>query len=230
VAVDNSMFNTQGCLSAQQVFVEGTPEQVLAFARLVTARMEEVARQLPKGAEPLAGLREMYTHYEGKPDVVVLTRLGEMTEHPFFVACDFSPHDFAAFNALNRSLLVRRVQDMDHLAGMLRTVPDRDIFQSCGLAVGEDRLRDIADMLGRAGITRIVSVGDIWNMRPDLDSWDGNLKPLDLIAPKSGYWMTVRFRSPVAELGAVHQRNRRLLASGGPGMIRRKAAPDLART
>jgi len=214
VAMDNSMFNTQGCLSAQQVFVEGPVDRVLEFAGTLATRMAEVADRLPKGEDPTEGLREMYTHYEGKPGCAILTRLGEMAEHPFFVACDTAPREFGVFNALNRSILVRRIPNVNYLAEMLRRVPDRDLLQSCGLAVGASRLLSTAEMLGRAGVTRIVSVGDIWTLRPDLDSWDGNLKPLDLIAPKLGYWTTLRFRDPRAELAEVYQRNRRLLAEG----------------
>ncbi len=109
VAFDNSMFETQGCLSAQQVFVEGEIEQVRGFARQYVTHMQRLLQQLPKGARPQERLREMYQWYEDKTGITIFTFLRDMPASPFFVALDEAPQTFAVHNALNRSILIRRL-------------------------------------------------------------------------------------------------------------------------
>jgi hypothetical protein len=212
VAFDNSMFDTQGCLSAQQVFVEGGTAEARRFADVIVEQMRVVLEGLPKGAEPLEGLREMYTWYEGRPGVQILTRLVDIDTWPFFVAYEDRPVELATANALNRSLVVRRVDSLEaDLPRLLGAGRRRALLQSVGLSAPRRRLLTLTEILGRAGVKRIVPAGDIWDMRLGAQSWDGYLPPMDLIAPQLGYWTTVSGRDPEAELERIQARNRALL-------------------
>ena len=206
VAFDNSMFNTQGCLSCQQVFVEGQEDEILAFAGRYIHHMKSILHHLPKVGcdssgccygDAQAGLRQMYTEFEKKPGVKILTRLKDMQAEPFFVAYDGQSRDFAVYNALNRSILIRRLQHLENdLPPLLGTGAMKDLLQSCAVAVSQDRLLPLAGLLGRAGVNRIVAAGGIWNMVPGVESWDGYLPPYDLLAPQLGYWTTINFHHP----------------------------------
>jgi hypothetical protein len=211
VAFDNSMFNTQGCLSCQQVFVEGSETQVLEFSKKFVEQMKIILARLPKGCDAEAGLREMYHQCEKTPGVKILTGLRDMLADPFFVAYEGQPAQFAVFNALNRSIMIRRVENLEvDLPRLLKGVPD-DLLQSCGAAIPETRLFKLADILGRAGVNRIVPVGDIWNMVPGLESWDGYLPPADMIHAQHGYWTTIKFHDPSRAIEETYSRNRALL-------------------
>jgi hypothetical protein len=212
VAFDNSMFNTQGCLSAQQVFVEGREGEVLQFAERFVEHMRAILRGLPKGARPHDRLREMYEWYENRGGVTILTALRDMQTYPFFVACESETKEFAVYNALNRSILIRRVDRLEtDLPRLLGIGEKRDLLQSCGVAVPQERLLGLAEILGRAGVNRIVAAGNIWNMRLGAESWDGYMPPTDLIAPQLGYWTTISFDDLDRELLRVEARNKALL-------------------
>jgi hypothetical protein len=213
VAFDNTMFNTQGCLSAQQVFVEGTPAAALRFAERYKAHMRTLLAQIPKGAAPQARLRKMYHWHERRPDTSLLTTLHEMAQYPFAVVYDDAPTEFAVYNALNRAIVIRRVDDLaSALPRLLGRGERRGLLQSCGAAIPEARLLPLAALLGRAGVNRVVAAGAIWDLRLGLESWDGYLSPLDLVAPQRGYWTTVSFHDPEAEVRRIHERDRALAA------------------
>jgi hypothetical protein len=214
VAFDNSMFNTQGCLSAQQVFVEGHEAEVLQFAERILSHMRTILVRLPKGDHPNQRLRDTYEYYENRKGVTILTSLGDMREYPLFVAYDGTPTEFAVHNGLNRSIIVRRLENLEtDLPRLLGSGARQDILQSCGAAIHQHRLLKLAETLGRAGVNRIVAAGDIWNMRLNRESWDGYLAPVDLIAPQFGYWTTISFQDPDQELVRVERRNRALLSA-----------------
>ncbi len=80
------------------------------------------------------------------------------------------------------------------------------------MAVPQERLLPIAEILGRAGVNRIVAAGSIWDLRLGVESWDGYLPPTDLVAPQLGYWATLSFHDSDQELLRVRARNEALLA------------------
>jgi hypothetical protein len=210
-AFDNSMFNTQGCLSAQQIFIEGTPAQAHDFIERYRAAMQQILSQLPKGSEPQSRLREMYQWYENKPGFRILTSLREIEQSPFVIIYDDAPQHFAIHNALNRSVIIRRLDRLESdLPRLIGSGARRPLLQSCGVALPGKRLLPVAEILGQAGVNRIVPVGDIWNMRLDYESWDGYLAPTDLIAPQTGQWTTISFHEIEKALRGVEARNRSL--------------------
>lgn len=212
VAFDNSMFNTQGCLSAQQVFVEGGEAQVMRFAERYLEYMGTILQALPKGPNPGDQLREMYEWYENRREFTILTTLSDIREQSFFAVYDSEAQDFAAFNALNRSIVIRRVDCLEEaLLRLLGTGEKEDLLQSCGVAIAQERLMPIAEYLGRAGVNRIVAVGNIWDMRLGTESWDGYMSPYDLIGPQPGHWTTISFHQMEDELRRVRERNEALL-------------------
>ncbi len=213
VAFDNSMFNTQGCLSAQQVFVEGNEDDVMRFSAHYIEHMRAILQALPKGPNPSDQLREMYEWYENRRGAAILTTLSDIREQPFFAVYDGDAQDFTAFNALNRSIVIRRVDCLeDALPRLLGTGEKEDLLQSCGVAVAQERLMPIAERLGRAGVNRIAAVGNIWDMRLGAESWDGYMPPYDLIVPQPGHWTTIGFHQMGDELHRVRERNETLLA------------------
>jgi hypothetical protein len=201
VAFDNSMFNTQGCLSAQQVFVEGTEAEVLRFAGRFIEQMRALLQRLPKGDQPHARLRETYAWCENRSGFTILTSMSDLQLYPFFAAYDGEAKQFAVYNGLNRSIIIRRVTHLEtELARLLGHGEKQDLLQSCGVAVPQERLLGIAEVLGRAGVNRITAAGNIWNMHLGGESWDGYMPPTDLISPQLGYWTTIAFHDPDEEL------------------------------
>jgi hypothetical protein len=211
-AFDNSMYETQGCLSAQQVFVEGSEKEVMTFTDFFIAEMKRILKAMPKGHEPFSGLREMYQYYEGKNGFVIATSLREMDEYPFCVIVDLAPTCLPVFNALNRSVVIRRIVNIENdIDKILNGNRYSFLMQSCGVALMQERIIAIAEKLGKAGVSRIVNAGSIWTMNMKTDSWDGYLTPLNLISPSCGHWTTIGFHDMDEALLASYKTNSELL-------------------
>ncbi len=216
IAFDNTMFNTQGCLSAQQVFVEGGQAEVLQFAEHYMEAMRELLVAIPKGEQPHARLRTMYQWYEGRAGFTILTKLSDIQAHPFVAVYDDEAANFAIYNALNRAIIIRRVTHLEtDLRRLLGRGERRGLLQSCGVAVPLERLLPLAEILGQAGVNRLVPVGNIWDMRLGEESWDGYMAPTDLIAPQLGHWTTISFHDMDAALRQTAARNRALAQTAG---------------
>lgn len=211
-AFDNSIYNTFGCLSAQQLFIEGSEESILRFAEYYIRSMKEILSSLPVSHDVFRLLRKMYFWYENKPGYTILTSQKDMKLFPFFVVYDNKSVQFSTYHVLNRSLIIRRISDLEtDLPQILKKPAKKGVLQSCGIALHQSRFLRVAEILGHLGVSRVVPCGDIWNMKYRGDSWDGYLAPYDIISKKAFFWMTVSITNMEKQLKDVYMRNKQWL-------------------
>lgn len=187
-----SVFDQQGCVSPHLLYVErGGDVSPQAFATLLAEGMAAMHAELPRGPLPLAdstAIRHLRGTYECRQladDRVMLlcsepgtawTVIYE-TDAPFTASC------------LNRTVRVHPVDDVEDIPA--RLIPVRSYLQTAGVALPEPRLRELAEALGRLGVTRLCSLDRMpWPTMTWHHDGRGNL--LDLLR-----WVDIEGQSDV---------------------------------
>ncbi len=186
-AIDSSLWDQNGCLSARVHFVEGDAQ---AYALNLTEAMQETAIRLPRGATPLRFTHrafDTFKNLENTGKVKVFSNY----EDDFAVVLDERPWETIAIRRVTnicqgRTAIVRPLASLDELAGFLRLLPPENL-QTLGLACDSERVLPLAEAAGAAGITAVRSLGRA--AFPQLAySWDGYL-PLDAAYLRpAGHW------------------------------------------
>jgi hypothetical protein len=204
-ALDSSLWDQNGCLSARIHFVVGDAD---AYAGDLAQQMRAIATTLPRGTTPRRLVHRAYDTYQAlEADGHV--RVHSVYEDDFAVVLDRRPWDAGrlsrAVNACQaRVVVVRPVQETSEVAGYLRQLPASNL-QSVSAALEADHVLRLAGGLGAAGVTAIRSLGRA--AFPQLAySWDG-LLPLDAgnVRP-AGHFTTVEFDDLEEELAATTAR------------------------
>lgn len=204
-ALDSSLWDQNGCLSARIHFVAG---DAAAYAEALTAQMRLLGGSVPRGTTPLRYVHRIFDSYkalEGSGEVQVFSTWGD----PFAVILDGRSWDAEAcrrtVNACQgRSIVVRPVTDVMLVPAILHWLPAANL-QSVSLAMGSDRVAGFAEAAGKAGVTAIRSLGRA--AFPQLAySWDG-LLPLDMghVRPP-GHFATLEFDDLNRELQVTAER------------------------
>jgi hypothetical protein len=176
-----SVFDQQGCVSPQLLFVEGGAEvSPRAFAALLAEAMAAVHAELPRGPLPLAdstAIRHLRGSYEFR--ALADDRVELLCSEPG-TAWTVIYEEEAPFTAscLNRTVRVHAVADIADIPA--RLAPVRAYLQTAGVALSALRLQPLAEALGRLGVSRLCSLERMpW---PAL-SWhhDGRCNLLDLV-------------------------------------------------
>jgi hypothetical protein len=98
---------------------------------------------------------------------------------------------------LFRVMPVKRIEDVIPLLK-----PWTANLQTAGIAVPDSRLLNLADRLGKAGITSMRVTGTI--TQPKLgESWDGNLPVLEYYLPDAARWVSINAISVDREIGQL---------------------------
>lgn len=161
-AYDVVLFDQRGCLSPQLVYVEAggrvSPQE---FAALLAQALEQWQTILPRGTIPLeasVAIRRLRDEAEwqalaGKEVVLYASAPG--TEWTVVYEADqlFVP------SPLYRTVRVKPFFTLAQLAEAL--LPWRTHLEAAGVAAGPDRLREIADLLGQAGVSRIAQLSTL---------------------------------------------------------------------
>jgi hypothetical protein len=157
VARATALFDQQGCVSPQLVYVEtGAPVSPKEFAALVANALEAVAHTLPRG--PLSPAEAAAIH-ELRASAEFRSIAGENVD--VFASVDTSAtvifETDAAFagSPLNRVLRVKAVADADLIPGLLG--PARHLLQTAALSGPSARIEALAPRLVARGVTRITS-------------------------------------------------------------------------
>lgn len=181
LAEDASVYDQQSCLSPQAVFVEAggvvDPQQ---FAQLLAAEMQRYHLKRPRAAvsdEEAMAIRAVRDQYEfqslSNSDVQLYTSASDTAWTVIF-------HNQPGFNGspLNRTVHVYACDSLEQAVSFIE--PYKEFLQSCGVAVAPDRLFELAEILGAAGVTRISAIGEMNRAKP---GWhhDGRFNLLDLV-------------------------------------------------
>jgi hypothetical protein len=176
-----SVFDQQGCVSPQLLYVErGGEVSPRAFAELLAEAMMTVQAELPRGPLPLAdstAIRHLRGSYEFR--ALADDRVQLLCSEPG-TAWTVIYEEEAPFTAscLNRTVRVHPVADIADIPA--RLAPLRAYLQTAGVALQASRQQPLAEALGRLGVTRLCALDRMpW---PTL-SWhhDGRSNLLDLV-------------------------------------------------
>ncbi|MCP3027667.1 acyl-CoA reductase [Halobacillus sp. A5] len=177
LAEDVSVYDQQGCVSPQIIYVEqGGSVSPREFAQLLANEMDHYNRKKPRGplleSEALA-IQSFRSQHEfqiessvyGHPDDTSWT----VVYHP---EPDFEP------SPLNRTVHVFSCTHLEQVYPKLSSY--RQYLQTAGVAVGPDRLFKLSEDLGKAGVSRVCAVG---KMAQAPSGWhhDGQFNLLNLI-------------------------------------------------
>jgi len=189
-ALDSSLWDQNGCLSARVHFVEG---DAVAYAYSLVKAMRRLAAELPRGATPLRFTHRAFDTFhnlENSGKVKVFSTY----EDEFAVILDERPWDAILFKRVTntcqgRVAVIRPVKSLSELPPLLGLLPPENL-QTIGLACEEGQILPFAEAAGKVGVTAIRKLGQA--AFPLLaSSWDGYL-PLDsaYIRPE-GHWIGV---------------------------------------
>ena len=204
-AVDSSLWDQNGCLSARIHFVAGDAD---GYAQALTGQMRELAATMPRGTTPRRFIHRAFDTFktlEGLGDVQVFSGYDD----DFAVIRDRRPWDAervarAANACMGRVTIVRPVRDVLDAPGYLRWLPPANL-QSVSVAMDGRHVLEFADAAGACGVTAIRSLGRA--AFPQLAySWDG-LLPLDVAHLRpAGHFSTVEFDDLAGELAETASR------------------------
>jgi Acyl-CoA reductase (LuxC) len=205
-ALDSSLWDQNGCLSARIHFVEG---DAAAYAGELASQMRALAGELPRGTTPRRFIHRAFDAYATL----------EVAGHDVSV-CSTYDDDFAVVldhRRWNRETLARAVNACQGRAVIVRPVASAlDVprtlgwlpaanLQSASVAMSAPQALEFANAAGACGVTAVRSLGRA--AFPQLAySWDG-LLPLDLgcLRPE-GRFTTVEFDDPTAEMALSLER------------------------
>lgn len=177
-ALDSSLWDQNGCLSARVHFVES---EAADYARALAEEMRSLAHEIPRGATPRRFTHRAFDSYAslaGGGRVRLLTSYDD----DFAVILDDRAWDAGALQrAVNRCqgrvVVVRPVEDTTQIPKLLGALPAANL-QSVSVLLDEERLESFAQAVAARGVTALRGLGRA--AFPQLAySWDG-LLPMDV--------------------------------------------------
>lgn len=179
-ALDVTRYDQQGCYSPHLFYVQkGGKVSPREFARYLAHELECLQQRYPRrklALEEMTALASWRQQEElsmlSNPDKEVLGNAASDWAVVYDEEGEFSP------SCLNR---VIKVMAVDHLEQLIPKIsPYRSFLQTAGIAASPKELFQAADLLGRAGVTRITALG---HMTSPEAGWhhDGRFNLLDLV-------------------------------------------------
>jgi hypothetical protein len=205
-ALDSSLWDQNGCLSARVHFVEG---DAVNYAASLTEQMRVLAGELSRGTTPRRFVHRAFDAYAALESAGQDVSVCSTYDDDFAVVMDGRPWDRGAFlRAVNactgRTVIVRQVTSVLDVPRTLAWLPAANL-QSASVAMTAAQALEFADAAGSCGVTAVRSLGRA--AFPLLAySWDG-LLPLDLgcLRPE-GHFTTVEFDDPTSEMALSLER------------------------
>lgn len=180
-ALDSSLWDQNGCLSARVHFVVG---DAWTYSQALTDTMRSLAAQLPRGTTPRRLVHRAFDSFTAAAATLGTSQVRVYSSYndDFAVILDERPWNGELFHRTvnacqGRVVVVRPVRDMLDVARMLRWLSPANL-QSVSVASEPTHMRPFADAVGAAGVTALRKLGRA--AFPQLAySWDG-LLPLDV--------------------------------------------------
>ncbi|MGF7048654.1 hypothetical protein J2T13_003162 [Paenibacillus sp. DS2015] len=190
IAEDVSTYDQQGCVSPHSIFVEeGGAISSQAFAQLLAAELQRYqikkprAVLLPEEAQAIHTVRNRYELEGLNGDGTAVYSSPSGTEWTVIYHADLGFET----SPLNRTVHLFGCKRLESVIAYL--VPHRQYLQTVGIAVEPERLQQLANALGIAGVNRICAIGQM-SRTPAGWHHDGRFNLLDLIR-----WTDIEWRA-----------------------------------
>lgn len=180
MALDIIRYDQQGCYSPHVFYVQkGGGVSPIEFAKYVAHELESFEERFPRRSLSLEEMTS-FTHWRSQEELSVYTK-----QNKAVFASDKSDwavvyEEDAPFSptCLNRAIKVIAFEKIEDI--VQKIAPFRSFLQTVGLATTPKELYQWADLLGRAGATRITALG---KMTSPEAGWhhDGRFNLLDLV-------------------------------------------------
>ncbi len=180
---------------------EGGELSPIEFAEALAGEMEKLSRSIPQ------------TNFFRKLRDV---KIGEIISRPEFDGGQkifaSSENNFAVifesnFNlnpiGQNRLIRVFGVNNLEEVISKMK--PWKDYLQTAGVAIGNDRLQKISELMGKTGFSNIRVVGTVALPRLG-EAWDGNYPVYEFFIPDSIHWTSINaldFENEIKELTKI---------------------------
>ncbi|GAB3066752.1 acyl-CoA reductase [Virgibacillus ainsalahensis] len=177
LAEDVSVYDQQGCLSPQSIYVEeGGVVSPREFAQLLAKEMDHYNDKKPRAIisdEEALAIRSLRSQYEFQTENAVYSCPNDTSWTVIY-------HPEPEFEAspLNRAVHIFRCTRLEEIPSIL--LPYRQYLQTVGVTVGPRRLFQLSERLGEVGVNRICSVGKM-SQAPSGWHHDGQFNLLNLI-------------------------------------------------
>ena len=153
-----AIFDQQGCVSPHVIYVEqGGRTEPRSFAARVAAHLERLAAELPRGRRSTA---EAATALQLRATVEFRAMAGEATQlwtgdHLAWTVA-FDPDPAFSASCLGRFIWIKPIPALEEVADCIRDY--RAVLQTVAIAAPRTRTTVLAELLARAGCTRITSL------------------------------------------------------------------------
>ncbi|MFC5447107.1 acyl-CoA reductase [Paenibacillus aestuarii] len=183
LTADVTHYDQQSCMSPQCVYVEdGGSIDAQSFAALIAAELSRLQLRWPRAslsdgeAYAILDLRNRYWLEEAAGEGSVVYASAEEAQWTVVY------HDEPYFEGspLNRTLHIYRCSRLEDVIPVLEPAGQSGLLQSCGAAIGPQRMFALAEELGNIGVNRLCHIGSMLQAKA---GWhhDGRFNLIDLL-------------------------------------------------
>ncbi|HEV2130225.1 MAG TPA: acyl-CoA reductase [Longimicrobiaceae bacterium] len=161
-ALEAATFDQQGCVSPHLFYVEkGAEVSAPEWARLLAAAMARLERELPRGT--LApGEASAIRQLRGEAEFAQIAGSGvevHASAEGTTWTVIYDPDPAFTASCLNRVVRVKPVDELEKIPSLIE--PIASLLQTVGVAAHTERLRTLAETLGRLGASRVTALGQM---------------------------------------------------------------------
>ena len=175
-AADVSIYDQMGCLSPHLFYVEsGGNHHPRDFASALAKQLIEIEKSFPQkkiSPETLANLQQFRALYEMKladgQDITIFKG-----NHGSFWTVVYEGDPTFSLSPLYRTIRIKPLEDLFQVEDLLN--PWRQLLQSVGISVSEERQVQLSELLGSLGVNRICPLGQ---MQSPPTGWPQDGRPM----------------------------------------------------
>lgn len=180
---------------------EGGELSPIEFAEALAGEMEKISRSIPQ-TNFFRKLREVKIgEIISRPEFDGGQRIFPSSEHNFAVIYESNFN----LNPIGQNRLIRvfGVKSLEEVIEKIK--PWKEYLQTAGVAIGNDRLQKISELMGKTGFSNIRVAGTVALPRLG-EAWDGNYPVYEFFIPDKVHWASINaidFENEIKELTKI---------------------------
>ncbi|MCC7573565.1 MAG: acyl-CoA reductase [Candidatus Methanofastidiosum sp.] len=180
---------------------EGGDLSPIEFAEALASEMEKISRSIPQ-TNFFRKLREVKIgEIISRPEFDGGQRTISSSEHNFVVIYESNFN----LNPIGQNRLIRvfGVKSLEEVIDKIK--PWKEYLQTAGVAIGNDRIQKISELMGKTGFSNIRVAGTVALPRLG-EAWDGNYPVYEFFIPDKVHWTSINaidFENEIKELTKI---------------------------